>query len=581
MIVAIDFESYYDSDINVGDMGAWHYARATDIYLVSMISDTGWEWVGHPKDAPWTLVNGETWIMHNAAFDLTLLEALIEKGIVPRVKALQVHDTADMAAALGWPRSLKEASHYLLGVDVKKTTRDNMKGKKWLEMDSLFQKEVSDYALLDSRLTLQLWQKHSVNWPLSERRTSEMTRNMSMRGVPVNITAIKRAIDTLYAECESQMAHLPWIGTRPPLSLDAIREECRKEGIWSPASFSEKDEEGQKWEEEFADKYPWVSAVRAFRKANKHLKSITTMMKRTRPDSWMGYDLKYYGSTTGRDSGSGGWNAQNLPKGEVAGVDIRKLIEAPEGKMLVVCDLAQIESRVLLYLVQDYDTLKILESGIDIYEAHARSTMGYTDPRPLKEVDNDMRQLAKARVLGLGFGCGAAKFQTVAWIMARLRITPAESEKIVKDYRRSNPLITKFWKDLGSKLKKHKGKKLTMIIPGGRTINYRDISDSKDGSVASIPQNGKMIKSRVYGGLMTENLTQGYAAAIFMNRCQALESAGYQVIMRIHDEAVVLVNEKSSEKDRTKIEEIMSTSPHFCRDLPLGAEAHICKQYTK
>jgi len=66
-----------------------------------------------------------------------------------------------------------------------------------------------------------------------------------------------------------------------------------------------------------------------------------------------------------------------------------------------------------------------------------------------------------------------------------------------------------------------------------------------------------------------------------MNRCRALEEAGYEIIMRVHDEVVVLVDEKDAEKDRTKIQEIMSTSPHFCRSLPLGAEASICKQYTK
>ena len=582
MNIAIDFEAFYSADISVTTMGAWHYARASDIYMVSMVSDTGIEFVGHPKDAPWDQVNGATVIMHNAAFDMTLLEALQEKSIVPQVTPAAVYDTADMVAFLGWPRSLREAAHYILGIDLTKTTRDNMKGKKWDSMTPEFQKEVSNYALEDARHTLNLWLTEGNKWPENEREISRMGREMSMRGVPVNRSALERAVSALYEESERQKALLPWVdGHRPPLSLDAIREECEKEGIWSPDSFSEKEESAQEWEEEFSDKYPWIPAVRAYRKANKHLKAVTTMLSRTRPDGRMGYEIKYYGATTGRDSGGGGWNAQNLPKDEIAGVDLRKLIEAPEGKALVVCDLAQIESRVILYLARDRDTLEILKTGIDIYEAHARTTMGYSDPRPLKEVDNDLRQLAKARVLGLGFGCGAAKFQVVAWMMARLRISPTESARIVDDYRRSNPKIVDLWKEFEQKMLEGVGSEFTIHLTDDRTLIYRDVKREGYGASAVISRNGKMVRSKVYGGLLAENATQGFAAAIFMNRCRALEEAGYEIIMRVHDEVVVLVDEKDAEKDRTKIQEIMSTSPHFCRSLPLGAEASICKQYTK
>jgi hypothetical protein len=129
--VAIDFESYYDKDTSVTTMGAWHYARATDIYMVAMYFDDGDHFVGEPKDAPWDRCNGRDWIMHNAAFDLTLLGALVEKGVVPSILPHEVFDTADLAAYLSYPRSLKEAAKHLLGIEMSKSTRDNMKGMKW------------------------------------------------------------------------------------------------------------------------------------------------------------------------------------------------------------------------------------------------------------------------------------------------------------------------------------------------------------------------------------------------------------------------------------------------------------------
>jgi hypothetical protein len=129
--VAIDFESYYDTDTSVTTMGAWHYARATDIYMVSMYFDDGDAYVGSPFDAPWDECDGLNWIMHNAAFDLTLLDALVESGTVPPVKPRFVFDTADLAAYLGYPRSLAQASQELLGLKIKKDTRTNMKGMIW------------------------------------------------------------------------------------------------------------------------------------------------------------------------------------------------------------------------------------------------------------------------------------------------------------------------------------------------------------------------------------------------------------------------------------------------------------------
>lgn len=584
---AIDFESFYSKDCTVGDMGAWHYARATDIYLVSMAGDDGLRFVGHPKDAPWEQVHDETWVMHNAAFDLTLLDCLIEKAIVPFVHPQDVFDTADMTAFLGFPRSLKEASHFLLGTEVSKDVRDKMKGKRWETMTAEFQEDVKKYALADAENTLKLWLEHGAKWPEHERNISRMTREMTMRGVPVNANRLQESLEILTKTSEETLQLLPWHPERPALSLHAVRDQCALEGIWAPDSFAEKEEQAQLWEEEFADKFPWVSAIREHRKANKHLQTIKTMLTRTRPDGRMGYDLKYFGATTGRDSGSGGWNAQNMPRDVVSGVDIRSMIEAPEGKMLVVCDLSQIEARCILWLARDHETLDLLRTGVDVYEAHARATMGYSDPRPLKDVDKSLRQLAKARVLGLGFGCGANKFQVVAKMMAGLVIAPQEAERIVADYRSSNPKIVQLWRKLQTALEKSAGANLNVRLPQGRELVYREVTGSRvhastpSGFSGSVPRNGKMMRCKLYGGLLAENLTQAFARDIFMDRVAELSRKGYEVILRVHDEVVCLVDEATAEASLKDIESTMATAPEWCANLPMGAEANLTKQYVK
>lgn len=580
MTFAIDFESFYSKDCTVGEMGAWHYARATDIYLVSIAGDDGLRFVGHPKDAPWLFVNGHDWIMHNAAFDMTLLGCLIEKEVIPLVSPANIFDTADMTAFLGFPRSLKEASHFLLGTEVSKDVRDKMKGKQWATMTPEFQEDVRKYALADAENTLNLWLKHGDKWPEHERNISRLTREMTMRGVPVHSGKLRAAESLLVKASIFTLRLLPWHPGRPALSLHAVRDQCAAEGIWAPESFAEKEEDAQKWEEEFADRFPWVKAIREHRKANKHLKTVKTMLARTRPDGRMGYDLKYFGATTGRDSGSGGWNAQNLPRDVVVGVDIRSLIEAPEGKTLVVCDLAQIEARCILWLARDHETLDLLRTGVDVYEAHARATMGYTDPRPLKDVDKGLRQLAKARVLGLGFGCGANKFQVVAKMMAGLEISASEADRIVTDYRASNPKIVQLWRNLDSALQRSAGAEFTIKLPSGRSLVYRDIKAGREAS-GVIPRNGKMMRSKLYGGLLAENLTQAFARDIFMDRVAELSERGYEVILRVHDEVVCLVDEAGAEDARKEIEQIMATAPKWCASLPVGAEAAVMTQYAK
>jgi len=425
-----------------------------------------------------------------------------------------------------------------------------------------------------------LWLKHGEKWPEKEREISRLTRDMTMRGVPVNREKLRVAEEILERASRFTLGFLPWHPSRPALSLHAVRDECKKGGIWAPDSFAEKEEQAQKWEDEFADKFQWVKAMREHRKANKHLKTTKTMLTRTRPDGRMGYDLKYFGATTGRDSGSGGWNAQNLPRDVVAGVNIRSLIEAPEGKTLVVCDLSQIEARCILYLAKDQATLDVLRTGVDVYEAHARATMGYTDPQPLKDVDKALRQLAKARVLGLGFGCGAKKFQLVAKMMAGLEISEDEAERIVADYRASNPKIVTLWRKLENKLGESRGSHLEVELPNLRRLIYRDVQGGFDSS-GTVPRNGKMMRCKLYGGLLAENLTQAFARDIFMDRVVALSDKGYEVIMRVHDEVVCLVDEDKAEEARKDVETIMSTPPEWCKNLPMGAEATIMKYYAK
>jgi DNA polymerase I-like protein with 3'-5' exonuclease and polymerase domains len=116
--------------------------------------------------------------------------------------------------------------------------------------------------------------------------------------------------------------------------------------------------------------------------------------------------LNYYGAHTGRWSASkgSGLNLQNLKRGSF----LRKSIMAPDGYTLVVCDLSQIEPRVLAWLA-DYDALlNIFSSGQDAYAQFGAQMFGI--PSLSKESHPDLRQSAKSALLGAGYGMGWASF---------------------------------------------------------------------------------------------------------------------------------------------------------------------------
>ena len=122
--------------------------------------------------------NSSVVLSHNASFDESLYLFGVEAGWYAQCTPSAWHCTSDMCAFLGLPRSLKAASAVSFDLEVSKTTRDNMKGKRWESMTEEFRKEVTEYAIVDSELCLRLWIELSDGWPQFERNISRMNRKV-------------------------------------------------------------------------------------------------------------------------------------------------------------------------------------------------------------------------------------------------------------------------------------------------------------------------------------------------------------------------------------------------------------------
>lgn len=325
-VAAVDFETYFDKQCSVRTSGIWNYIHHPlfDAYLVSIVTSTGLEFVGHPKDAPWEQISGEEWewVSHNASFDDPVYRYLQAAGVVPATaNPLFWHCTADLCAYMGAPRSLAGAMAFLYGKIISKAVRDNMTGKRWDQLSPQGQQDMIDYARGDSVECLQLWLDYGARWPEKERRLSELSRFQGITGLRADVQRMERGIAHLKRLAWAAEQRLPWITTHKPLSPAGLAEACRKVGIVPPVSLAMDDEDCAKWEEKYSKQYPWVAAMRIKRRTNALLKKAETMLGRLKEDGRMTFGLKYFGASTGRWSGESGWNPQNLPQGEMFGAE--------------------------------------------------------------------------------------------------------------------------------------------------------------------------------------------------------------------------------------------------------------------
>lgn len=470
--ISIDFETYYSTEFSVTDLGYYKYARdpRCDKYLISVCDGTE-AWAGEPKDFNFDSLEGATLVSHNSSFDEEIALAAKEQGqfVVPGLSTFDMkhwHCSLNMSAYLWNVRSLADACRVGLGIDVDKGVRDRAKGETVADMKREgWWDDMLRYARLDAQYCWQLWEKHNAKWPDFERRLSRLTIDQGRHGIRIDVKALDEGLALMRNVIHTAQQNLPWVNRgKAPASPIGLADECRAVGIPPPPVKAHDPEAAEAWEIEHAPKHKFVMALRNLRKAKKTLATLETIKQRIRDDDTVAFSLKYAGAHTLRWAGDAGWNLQNqnkLPlfvtpdssfifdKKQEAALDeefcaehatcagtlksgikffnMRGLIVARPGMNLAPVDLAQIEPRVLNYLVGNTSLLDKIREGMGIYEAFARTSLGWNKGK-LKDEDKKLYALSKADVLGLGFRAGWEKFITVAWIMAGLDITEGDEE---------------------------------------------------------------------------------------------------------------------------------------------------------
>jgi hypothetical protein len=624
--IAIDFESFYSPVVSVKKMGVREYLDHPDceVYLVSAY-DGADLWVAcEPQYFNWDLLDGRLIVSHNANFDAQVFSHLQEKNLISKaIRPAEWNCTANLAAFLGAPRSLDGAAKTLFNAEVLKDVRHDMRGKRWTDLKPTQKERVRSYTCQDSKFSWQIWNQYAALWPWEERILSLITLGSCAYGIALDVAQLHQQLDILETQKRAALTNIPWVPAKPPLSRPAFDAACEVEGLTPPASLAMSSEECDAWMELYGDRYGWIGAMRDFRRANMLAAKIIRMLNRIRANGRMPYELKYFGAHTGRDSGSGKINLQNLPREPICGINLRSSIIASPGKKLIIADFRQIEARVLLFLVKDQIQLSLIHGGMSPYETHARTSMNWSGSGDYKKEAPRHYLLAKARVLALGYGAGWRKFNVMAYLPAYLGkdakeifaapvtesqaaafmdyLSKFEKNKatlkkwktrdsalvnewtnswlIVQDFRAKNPKIIALWKHLDNALRAHAGDTYRIRLPSGRILQYRDVMvDDEHGATAVICRQGKMIRQKLYGGLLTENVVSAIARDILRDAAIRLHLHNFQIIMRVHDE---LVLEVSPNAPIFLIRELMAICPPWLKGCPIDVEIQQSERYLK
>jgi DNA polymerase len=302
--------------------------------------------------------------------------------------------------------------------------------------------------------------------------------------------------------------------------------------------------------------------------------------------------LNYSGAHTHRWSGGNKMNLQNLKRGG----ELRRSILAPKGHVVVVADSAQIEARVLAWLSQQMDIVNAFATKQDVYKLMASVIYGV----PVEGVTKEQRFIGKICVLGLGYGMGPQKLQQTlkqGTMGPPVDISEEECRRIVQIYRQKNWKIKAFWKKmdqvitnmtLGIESKEGPleiGKGF-IRLPNGMFLQYFGLHGTaeitRDDLVMTettyLTRTGR---TKLYGGLLTENVVQALSRIIIAEQMLKIHDAGYRLVTMAHDEIVIIAKKKDAKKALDFMIKTMSTPPDWAPGLPLAAEGSYDTSYSK
>ena len=282
---------------------------------------------------------------------------------------------------------------------------------------------------------------------------------------------------------------------------------------------------------------------------------------------------------------------------EVLSELIRTAFVPKPGCRFIVADFSAIEARVLAWFAGEQWRLDTFAEGGDIYCASASKMFGV--PVVKHGVNGHLRQKGKIAELALGYGGAVGALTSMGAL--DMGIQEEELQPLVSQWRNSNPHITKFWWEvdaaavkavkertevvLGNLCFTYRSGILFVTLPSGRKLSYIKprMTQNRFGreslSYEGVGESKKWMRIETYGPKLVENIVQATARDLLAQAMLRLRNEGFEIVMHIHDEAVLEVPDGVSDVD--EICRIMSEAPDWAAGLPLRADGYACAFYKK
>lgn len=657
LFCVLDYETRSKADIT--KVGAWEYS----IHPSTRILCIGWkiapfEQLLTTKTKVWTRHSNEpiptrllqalhekdtTLVAHNAGFErfitMNVLPRYLPKGALWTIQDIPIERwecTASMAAAHALPRNLDGACK-VLDLHHQKDSQ----GKLLIRRHSIPQKlsknrpiiwnnhetglnDMALYCQRDVDAEAEIFVTLPRLIPM-EKKVWALNQRINTRGVFVDRPLVETALDMITGESADlnrranqltggiaptrRVAILNWLTTQG-LSLPNLQAKTVDDALTSGLAQGEARE---------------LLGIR-------QLISKTSTAKyqafdlRTRSDSRLRDLQLYHGASTGREAGMG-VQPHNFPRGMLKDPDwaiarvlegdrawvralvgdvmpvlsscLRGCLRATPGHDLYCGDFNAIEARVVFWLANHPEGLKLFADGVDPYVVQASIIFGV----PVSEVTDDQRFVGKQSILGCGFGMGDKKFRMQCKSFGQ-DVSEALAKRAVQSYRKSHWPVVKLWGNLeraAIAAVKNPGKAylinhtrwfmrdkfLYCELPSGRRLAYFNPRVKYDptpwGEKRPVlyfwaNENHHWHECASYGGLLAENVTQAVARDCMVLGQLRTEQHGYIPLISVHDE---LLAERKSGGNLEEFERLMSQVPEWAKGLPIKVKAWKGERYRK
>lgn len=287
------------------------------------------------------------------------------------------------------------------------------------------------------------------------------------------------------------------------------------------------------------DSHPIVADILEYREISKLLSTyIDTLPNFLAEDGKIHSDFIQTGTSTGRFS-SENPNLQNLPVKSEEGILVRKAFIADEGHKFLSLDYSQIDLRSAAILSKDPNLIDIFKKGIDVHTGVAAKVFKIKD----NEVTIEMRRKAKTINFGILYGMG------VTALKDSMKVDRKEAQQFFDEYKNTFPVLMDY---------------LEKVKKDAERIGYTETLFKRRRQIPLLKSKLPFLKSqgeRIAINAPIQGTTADILKLAMIDIDEYIESnnlsSQIKILLQIHDELVLEINENIIDAEAPKLRSIL------------------------